>query len=64
MAEVPTYFAERMNRRDELTAREKRRRAGVRRREKVTGKKVGYFGQGLGAHRKSGRKNRNVAHGS
>tara|TARA_B100001146_G_C16177183_1_gene432931 strand:+ start:1364 stop:1588 length:225 start_codon:yes stop_codon:yes gene_type:complete len=36
--------------------RETRRLAGIRRREKITGKTVGYFGQGLGAHKRPGRR--------
>ena len=35
--------------------RETRRLAGVRRRRKVTGKNVGDFAQGLGAHKRPGR---------
>jgi hypothetical protein len=38
--------------------RENRRLAGIRRRRKVTGRDVSEFGQGLGAHKRPGRKRR------
>ena len=38
--------------------RETRRMAGLRRRKKVTGKDPGFSGQGLGAHKRPGRKRR------
>ena len=51
-------YAQKMynERQTEEAKREKRRLAGIRRREKITGKKVGYFGQGLGAHKRPGRR--------
>jgi hypothetical protein len=49
---MPGFAAPTLNRLEEVASREKRRLAGIRRRKKVTGKDVGYFGQGLGAHRK------------
>jgi len=36
--------------------RETRREAGLRRRKKITGKDPGFLGQGLGAHKRPGRK--------
>ncbi len=51
--ETPGQLEERLARE---MAREKRRLAGIRRRKKITGVDVGYFGQGLGAHKRPGRK--------